>query len=204
MFYTYMWLREDGTPYYVGKGSGWRAYNKHDIGSAPPLGRIVFYIAKDEVDALDTEALLIWYYGRKDLGTGCLRNFTDGRENPPSWKGRKQSKEHVSKRIAARIAKGNYSVSPEDRLKISESTKLAMARPEVKEKLGNHCKGKPWSEARREVFIHAAPVIPWNKGTGRTAEERRLHHNLRTRLYKAQKRAKKKAQERLNEQPINS
>jgi len=83
MYYTYLWLREDGTPYYVGKGRGKRAYSKNHRHTPPPMGRVVFYIAKDEDEAFENEISLIWYYGRKDLGTGCLRNLTDGGENPP-------------------------------------------------------------------------------------------------------------------------
>ena len=88
MFYTYMWLREDGTPYYVGKGVGKRAYVEHyRRGNVtlypPPIGRMVFYIAKDEDESFENEVALIWYYGRKDLGTGCLRNMSNGGEKPP-------------------------------------------------------------------------------------------------------------------------
>ena len=94
MFYTYVWLRENGTPYYVGKGKGRRAYQRQGHGSCPPpVGRTVFYIAKNEAEAFENEVALIWYYGRKDLNTGCLRNLTDGGENPPSAKGLKRTKE---------------------------------------------------------------------------------------------------------------
>ncbi|MGA2886131.1 MAG: NUMOD3 domain-containing DNA-binding protein [Halobacteriota archaeon] len=80
-FYTYLWLREDGTPYYAGKGSGKRAFQKdRHRQNPPPEERIVVYPAQSEADALETEIVLIWYYGRKDLGTGILRNMTNGGE----------------------------------------------------------------------------------------------------------------------------
>jgi hypothetical protein len=81
-FYTYLWLRSDGSPYYVGKGKDNRAYAKHTGINAPPKERIMIYPAVSEADAFETEIALIWYYGRKDLGTGCLRNLTDGGDGP--------------------------------------------------------------------------------------------------------------------------
>src|SRR5580692_7723704 len=73
-FYTYLWLREDGTPYYVGKGRGRRAFRK----GCPPIDRVLIQAFPSEEDALTAEIFLIAYYGRKDLGTGILRNLTDG------------------------------------------------------------------------------------------------------------------------------
>jgi len=80
-----LWLREDSTPFYIGKGKGSRAFRNHWRGGRlahvpPPKNRIVIYPAESEADAIETEIALIWYYGRKDLGTGCLRNLTEGGE----------------------------------------------------------------------------------------------------------------------------
>jgi hypothetical protein len=145
MFYTYMWLRQDGTPYYVGKGQRERAYERHRIGSAPPIGRVVFYIAKDEAEAFETEVALIWYYGRKDLGTGCLRNLTNGgdgasghRHSPSSIKKMKEakrppiSKEQREKLSAAGMGKHKFwegkTFSEEHCAKIAKASKERQAR----------------------------------------------------------------------------
>lgn len=92
-FYTYLWLREDGTPYYAGKGSKRRAFRWHKrLGSPPPNERIVLQYFTNETDAFAAEVFLILFYGRKDLETGCLRNLSGGGENPPrTRKGRRIS-----------------------------------------------------------------------------------------------------------------
>jgi hypothetical protein len=75
-FYTYLWLRDDGSPYYVGKGRGKRAFRK----GCPPHNRIVVQEWSDETTAFAYERYQIDFWGRKDLGTGILRNMTDGGE----------------------------------------------------------------------------------------------------------------------------
>src|ERR1039458_5206653 len=98
MFYTYLWLWENGTPYYVGKGSGNRSHNPngHRV-RKPSDDRIIVQRFECEEDAYFAEKFLIALYGRTDNGTGCLSNLTDGGENPPSWKGRKRDPEEVQR-----------------------------------------------------------------------------------------------------------
>ena len=79
-YYVYEYLREDGTPYYVGKGQGKRWRDPHSV-AIPPKERVKFVQENMlEQDAFRLEEELILKYGRKDLGTGILRNLTSGGE----------------------------------------------------------------------------------------------------------------------------
>ena len=81
-YYTYAYLRKDGTPYYVGKGIGRRAFTSHCHSvKIPPRDRILFLKQNlTEEQAFIHEIYMISVLGRKDLGTGILRNLTDGGE----------------------------------------------------------------------------------------------------------------------------
>lgn len=86
-FYTYTWLRKDGTPYYIGKGTKNRATVSCEGHRPPCVDDIIIQEHQSETDAFEAEKFLIAYYGRKDLGTGLLRNLTDGGDgvsNPSS------------------------------------------------------------------------------------------------------------------------
>ncbi len=101
-FYVYLWLRENGTPYYVGKGSGGRAFLRDRIPAQPrDPSRIVLLPCRDEQKAFAEEKLLIAAYGRKDLGTGCLRNLTAGGDGvpAPSIEARKKIGEANKRRV---------------------------------------------------------------------------------------------------------
>ena len=83
VFYTYAYLRVDGTPYYIGKGKGYRAYCKGKRTFAPPKDRNRILILKQnltEAEAFKHEIYMIAVLGRKDLGTGILHNRTGGGE----------------------------------------------------------------------------------------------------------------------------
>jgi len=78
-FYTYIWLEDDGTPYYVGKGTGDRGFSsRRHCCEKPPADRIIAQEFSCEADAYFAEKFLISYYGRRNIKTGCLLNRVEG------------------------------------------------------------------------------------------------------------------------------
>jgi len=158
-FYAYLWLREDRTPYYAGKGCGRRAYKRDDHRVRPPsLDRIIVFPRPNEADAFKLEIALIRFFGRKDIGTGCLRNMTDGGENPPSSKGIPKSL-HFRRLISERSrgnawGLGNRSWSgkthtPEQKAKISAAGRGRTHNLETRAKLSAVNTGRPRSPEYR-------------------------------------------------------
>lgn len=106
-YYVYAYLRKDGTPYYIGKGKDGRAFvkGKGEIGK-PSKDRIIFVeCGLTNIGALAIERRLIKWYGRKDLGTGILRNQTDGGDGVAGYTYTTEQRLAISKRQKGRKGK---------------------------------------------------------------------------------------------------
>jgi hypothetical protein len=138
-YYTYAYLREDGTPYYVGRGKGGRAFDKTHRIKVPPKERVLFL--KQNLtyeEATKHEIYMIAVLGRKDLGTGILRNLTDGGEGRPGPK----PQEEVDKIRRSNTGK-----------KLSEETKKRLS--EIKRGVPIH--SAETKEKRRKQFTESNP-----------------------------------------------
>lgn len=180
-FYVYMYLRTNNsehgkaeTPYYVGKGRGKRAYSRNRKLTRRPLdpSRIVF-VATDltELEAFQEETRLIKLYGRIDLGTGCLRNRTDGGEGQCGRTQPEEEKRRKSEWMKAHPNRGNALLietchTPEARARAAASNRGKKRSDEFVRAQSERMKGKS----------HPA----WNKGIPRTEEQRKHHSELLT------------------------
>jgi NUMOD3 motif len=103
-YYVYEYLRTDNTPYYVGKGckSRWKS-SDHNV-PIPPIDRVRFVKTNlEEQQAKDLEIELIAKYGRKDLGTGILRNLTHGGDGSSGRIATKEMKQKIKEARARQI-----------------------------------------------------------------------------------------------------
>ena len=158
IFYVYQYLREDGSPYYIGKGSGYRiSEKKHSVIVPPKLYRQFVGKNLSEADAYALEGWLTHKYGLLIDNTGILENKIHGGGNvsPEGFTGK-----HHSDYSKEKISNGNLGK------KRTNEHKKNYSKPKTKEhaekirqanigrkddgryaKMAITKKGKPWTEA---------------------------------------------------------
>jgi len=148
-FYTYAYLRKDGTPYYIGKGRGRRCFSRRKRVPVPPKERILI-LKKNltEEEAWQHEIYMIFVFGRKDLGTGILLNCTDGGEGSSGAIRSQQFKDNVS-----RYMKSNHPMKG----KPGPVKGLLLWRDTSTDKMvfRDACPGEGWVQGRANYLIEA-------------------------------------------------
>ena len=135
-YYTYAYLREDRTPYYIGKGKGNRLYKRSKNDVKPPKDKSRVILLKQnltEEESFKHEIYMIYLFGRKDLEIGILHNRTNGGDG---------SSGHLNPR------KGK-SLSEEHKRKLSDAAKKRVYDKDE------------WSKKMKSSY---KPHSPWNKG----------------------------------------
>jgi hypothetical protein len=123
-FYVYAYIRSKdsstakaGTPYYIGKGCGKRAFKDHNRTTHTPENKSDIIIIKENIseeEAFSLERILISKFGRVDQGNGILRNFTNGGEGSTGYLHNEQSK------IKIKLARAKQIITPEHAKAISK------------------------------------------------------------------------------------
>ena len=210
IFYTYAYLREDGAPYYIGKGHGNRAWSGHSRKTKIPtdFSRILI-LKKDltEKEAFRHEIYMISIFGRKNAGTGHLLNFTDGGEGLSGFKHSEETREKIGKahrgkfvttETRQRISEANAlrpPVSQETREKLKIASTGRVYTEESRKKMSDARKGKTLTEKTRKKMSDARKGKPLSEAAkqkmSETTKGRKLSDEHRRKISEAHKQRKK-------------
>ena len=160
-YYTYAYLREDKTPYYIGKGKGNRIYSTNKRIKPPKDKSRIIYLKQNltEKEAFKHEIYMIGVFGRKDLGTGILHNMTNGGEGSSGC--------ILSEETKIKMSEAKKNPSEKTRRKMSNAGKGKIFSEEHRRKLSVTGKGKTFSEEHRRKLSEAQKGKKWwNDGCG--------------------------------------
>lgn len=128
-FYTYAYLREDGRPYYIGKGRNRRAWDRHRNKGRwwqPPYDDRILFLkwGLTEEQAHAHEIYMISVYGNHYVEGGWLTlNFTDGGEGIVGYVCTEEDKKKMS------ASAKNRNLTPEARKKVLATLLEAARKP---------------------------------------------------------------------------
>ena len=173
-YYTYAYLREDGTPYYIGKGKNKRVYVKARTVPLPIDKSKIIFLKKNltEEQALKHEEYMIFIFGRKDLGTGILRNRCEGGKGTPKRVISEEEREQMRKREIGNKRFLGKKHTDETKEKISTKNKGRKWTVEQKEKLKNR-KPKPLVDNPSQ---HTLYMREWREKNREKCREYQLKH----------------------------
>jgi len=181
-YYVYMYLRADGTPYYIGRGKKHRAFDKHYRGKRcfTPKDRNRIKIVRQHMSLYESqvaEKSLIKKYGRKEHG-GILINIKPGGEDIAAWtpemrkklsivaSNRKFSEKTRQKMSTSRTGKKRSAEAIEKTVSTRRQRDNFIHSEETKKKLSESKKGVPaaWTQNTEQKKIIGKKISESKKG----------------------------------------